>query len=258
MLRSKIVLFILILLLVVPTLAQAQDVAWPDLEGREIAVAVENAYPPYNYLNDDNEAVGWDYDTMNAICELLNCVPVYVETGWDGMLVAIAAGEFDVAMDGITYTAERAKSVEFSQLYQAYDETLLVREGEDRFSTVEELLALDDFMVATQVGTTNEITAHELFGEDNVMSFDVFGAAIEALQNDDVDAVAVDRPAAEGWIETQGGLMTIDESISGIQGLSFAFPPGSDLVLPINAAMSALEATGVWEEIYVKWFESEE
>ena len=96
--RSKrSLLFLLTLTLIISTLGviAAQEYmnpnVWPDLEGREVYIAVENAYPPYNYLNDDNEAVGWDYDTFDAICELLNCVPVYEETGWDGMLIAIAA-----------------------------------------------------------------------------------------------------------------------------------------------------------------------
>ena len=262
--RSKLLMIAMVAILILPILGTiAQDsewmnpVAWPDLEGREITIAVENAYPPYNYLDENNEAVGWDYDTFNAICELLNCVPVYEETGWDGMLVAIAAGQFDVAADGITYTAQRDESVDFSSLYQAYDETLLVRGDEDRFSSSAELIALGDYIVATQVGTTNEITAHELFGEDNTQSYDNFGAAIEALMNDDADAVVVDRPAAEGYIETQGNLKTLDESLTGIQGLAFAFPPGSDLVEPINAAMWALQANGVWDEIFAKWFESE-
>jgi polar amino acid transport system substrate-binding protein len=180
---------------------------------------------------------------------------VYVETAWDGMLVAIASGEFDVAADGITYTEDRDETVDFSQLYQAYDETLLVREGETRFTTSAELLALDDFLVGTQVGTTNEITAKAIFG-DSVRSFDTFGAAIQALLNNDVDAVVVDRPAAEGYIEAQGGLMTVEESLSGIQGLAFAFPPGSDLIDPINAAMDRLIETGVWDDIFVKWFQS--
>ncbi|MBK8028065.1 MAG: transporter substrate-binding domain-containing protein [Chloroflexi bacterium] len=229
----------------------------PDLEGRELTIAVENAYPPYNFINEDGEAVGWDYDTFNAICELLNCVPVYVETAWDGMLVAIANGEYDVAADGITYTEDRDETVDFSSLYQAYDETLLVREGEDRFTNADELLAIEDAFVGTQIGTTNEITALSFFPAENVNSFDTFGAAIQALLNGDVDAVLVDRPAAEGWIESQGGLMTLESSIGDQQGLAFAFPSGSDLVEPINAAMAALQANGVWDDIYETWFEAE-
>lgn len=260
MLKSKLKFVLLVMVVLLPVLGAvaAQDsapVAWPDLGGREITVAVENAYPPYNYLDENNQGIGWDYDTFNAICELLNCTPVYVETAWDGMLTGIAAGEWDVAADGITYTADRDETVDFSQLYQAYDETLLIREGEDRFDSPEALIALGDFSVATQTGTTNAITAEALFGKDHVKTFDNFGAAIEALQNDDADAVVVDRPAAEGYIEAQGGLKTLPQSLAGIEGLAFAYPPGSDLVYPVNAAMSALQASGKWDEIFAKWFE---
>jgi polar amino acid transport system substrate-binding protein len=263
MFRSKIKLLAVLLVLAVPMLgvATAQDVSpdklkWPDLGGREITIAVENAYPPYNYLDDNNQPVGWDYDTFTAICQLLNCKPVFQETAWDGMLIAIANGEFDVAADGITYTPERDQTVDFSQLYQAYDETLLVRDNETRFTTADELKALPDYKVSTQVGTTNEITAKQLFGDDHVQSFDEFGAAVQALLNDEVDAVVVDRPAAEGYITTQGHMKTLPESLNGVEGLAFAFPPGSDLINPINAAMSALQASGAWDEIFAKWFKS--
>ncbi len=226
----------------------------PDLGGREVSIAVENAYPPYNQINASGEAEGWDYDTFNELCKRLNCTPVFVQMAWDGMLLAVSQGQVDVAGDGITYTDERAQTVDFSSLYQSYDETLLVRADEDRFSTVEELKAIPDYIIATQIGTTNEITAHNLFGADNVRSFEQFPVAVQALLNKDVDAVVVDRPAAEGYIMAQGGMKTLPESLAGIEGLAFAFPKGSDLVEPINIAKAAMEADGTWEDIFRKWF----
>ena len=65
-----------------------------DLGGREVRIAVENAYPPFNYIDEaTNEAVGWDYDVGRAICEKLNCTPVFVEAAWEGLFEAMAAGE---------------------------------------------------------------------------------------------------------------------------------------------------------------------
>jgi len=258
-------MFVPLLLLALGVQAQDSEVselvAWPDLGGREIVVAVENLYPPYNFLDESGNGVGWDYDTFRDICTLLNCVPVFRQMTWESLLASItsgSSGEFDVAADGITYTPQRDETADFSMLYQAYDETLLVREGEDRFTTSAELIALGDYMVATQVGTTNEITAKNIFGEDHVQSFEDFPVAIQALLNNDVDAVVVDRPAAEGFIETQGRMVTLEESLAGIEGLAFAFPPGSDLIHPINAAMAALMASGRWDELYAKWFESDQ
>ncbi len=269
MYRRLKVISLLLLLIILPSLnVFAQDATpeatpeataidastLPDLNGREITIAVENAYPPYNYIDTDNNAVGWDYDTFADICKAINCKPVFKQMAWDGMLIAVGNGEVDVAADGITYTAERAQSVDFSSLYQSYDETLLVRSDETRFTDVAGLKALPDYLVATQIGTTNEITAHNLFGEDKTKSFGEFGAAIQALLNKDVDAVVVDRPAAEGYITTQGGMKTLAESLNGVEGLAFAFPKGSDLVAPINAAMAYLQSTGRWDQLYTRWF----
>ncbi len=258
--RARLISLLLLLILALSAgSVMAQDKTetpspLPDLGGREITIAVENAYPPYNYIDENGDAVGWDYDTFNDICKLINCTPVYQQMAWDGMLIAVSQGQVDVAADGITYTADRAESVDFSDLYQAYDETLLVRGDEDRFTTSDELKAIPGFLVATQIGTTNEITAHNLFGQDNVKSYDTFGAAIEALLNNDVDAVVVDRPAAEGYEAAQGGMKTLDESLAGTEGLAFAYPKGSEFVAPINAAMAALEASGRWDQIYTRWF----
>jgi len=82
-----------------------------DLGGREITIAVENAYPPFNVIDEaTGEAVGWDFDACRAICEVLNCTPVFVEAAWEGIFEATAAGEYDMVADGVTITAERDES----------------------------------------------------------------------------------------------------------------------------------------------------
>ena len=80
----------------------------PDLDGCEFTFAVENAYLPFNYIDAaDGEAKGWDYDVFNHMAELMNFVPVYVPAAWDGMIQAVSDGQFMIAGDGITITAER-------------------------------------------------------------------------------------------------------------------------------------------------------
>lgn len=59
----------------------------PDLGGREITVALENAYLPFNYIDPTSgEPAGWDYEAINAMCALLNCKPKFVEAAWEGMI----------------------------------------------------------------------------------------------------------------------------------------------------------------------------
>ena len=92
--RKNILLSVLMLVLMMPfSSVLGQDGDLPDLEGRTVTVAVENAYPPFNDVDlETGEAVGWDYDVINEMCERLNCVPEYIETSWEGMIVAVANG----------------------------------------------------------------------------------------------------------------------------------------------------------------------
>ncbi|MFN8448334.1 MAG: transporter substrate-binding domain-containing protein [Anaerolineae bacterium] len=120
--RRFTLLFVLTAILVLPgiqLLAQdappgSRDPARPG--GRAVTIAVENAYAPYNYLDNDGKGIGWDYDTFHDICRLLNCVPEFQQMAWDGMLLAVSQGQVDVAADGITYTEERDETVDFSTL----------------------------------------------------------------------------------------------------------------------------------------------
>ena len=177
------------------------EVVLPDLGGREVTVAIENAYLPFNFVSlETGEAMGWDYDFINEACARLNCVPVWIEFGWDTMIASVAEGQFDMAADGITITEERAQNVDFSDGYVNIEQRLLVRLDETRFETVEELAALPDTRLAEQVGTTNYNTALKYLPEDRILAFDTFGLAVQAVIAGDADGVVIDETAGLGYL----------------------------------------------------------
>ncbi len=237
---------------------EAEESALPDLEGREITVAVENAYLPFNYISlATGEPGGWDYEAIDAMCELLNCTPVYVEAAWEGMIQAVADGQYDMAADGITITEDRAQVVDFSDGYIAIEQRLLVRLGEDRFAGMDDFIADESLMLGTQTGTTNFETASELLPIDRIQAFEQFGFAVEALLNGDVDAVIMDETAGQGYVGVNAdSLELIGESLSSDM-LGFIFPQGSDLVEPVNAALAELQANGTLDALAGKYFSDE-
>lgn len=229
----------------------------PDLGGREVIVAVENAYPPFNYIGEDGEPEGWDYDAWEEICIRIDCVPVMEEWAWDGLFEAAAAGEFDVAADGITITPERAQVIQFSDPYIEYGQSLLVRADEDRFVDAESFAADESLRVAVQQGTTNEIAAIDLVGPDRVDSYEDFGVAVQALLSGDADAVVIDNVAGVGFINNNPGQLKFVGEPFTAEYLGFIYPPGSDLVEPVNAALRSMRADGTLAILYSRWFEPE-
>jgi len=236
------------------TASTATPAGLPDLKGKEITVAIENAYLPFNYVRLDNgKPEGWDYDTVGELCRRLNCKVTYKEIAWDNMIAAVAGGQFSMAADGITITDERAKVVDFSDGYIAVDQRILVRKGEDRFKSIDELKG-GKFKIATQKGTTNYDEAVKLVGESRVTAFDTFGDAVQALISKDADGVAIDDTAGQGYVGVNADKVSVlDGKLIG-QQLGFVFPKGSDLVAPFNAALKVIKADGTLSKINAKWF----
>jgi polar amino acid transport system substrate-binding protein len=226
----------------------------PDLGGRKIIVAVENAYPPFNSVDASGTGIGWDYDAFREICKLLNCVPVFTVAAWEGIFEATAAGQYDVVADGVTITEDRKKTVAFSDPYMVTPQVILVRVDETRFTDKATLIANKDLKVATQIGTTNYIVAEQLVGASRVSSFDTFDGAVLALLSGDADAVIIDKQAAKGFMAAnEGKLKTLPDILSGDE-LGFVFKQGSDLIDPINKALAVMKANGTLDSLYQKWF----
>jgi polar amino acid transport system substrate-binding protein len=227
----------------------------PDLGGQTITVAVENAYLPFNYVRLDNgKAEGWDYDALAEICKRLNCKPTFQEIAWDNMIAGVAQGQFNMAADGITITADRAKAVDFSDGYIAINQRIMVKKGETRITKIDDFKTSTTYKLGTQKGTTNYDEAVKLVTDKRVVAFDTFGDAVQALISGDVDGVVIDDTAGQGYVGVNADkIQLLPGSLIG-QQLGFIFTKGSALVKPVNAALAAMKADGTLDKLAAKWF----
>jgi ABC-type amino acid transport substrate-binding protein len=231
-----------------------------DLEGRTVVAVTANDYLPLNFIDPGSgQAVGWEYDAVNEICRRLNCVVDWQITSWDAMIAAVNAGQFDVGMDGITITEERAQQVDFSIPYMTSQQFMLVRAAEERFLTPAEFAANEELVIGSQAGTTSFYTAvYEVLdgNEQNprIQLFETFGASVQALLAGDVDMVLVDAASGRGYIGANPDQLKIVGDPLATEEFGFIFTPGSDLVEPFNGAIDSLKQDGYLEHLNFKWF----
>jgi len=238
-------------------LGTAED-ALVDLDCQEVTFAVENAYPPFNYISSvTGQAGGWDYEVMYEICTLLHCAPVFQECSWDIMIQSVADGLYDVAGDGITITAERDEIVDFSMGYVNFPQRLLVQIGEDRFESIEDFVENPELILGTQISTTNLETALTYLPEEQVKAFELFPFAIQALMSGEIDAVIIDEVAGSGYLAENGDKIEFIGPVIVSEELGFTFPNGSELVEPFNQAIQYMMENGTLDAFNQKFFNPE-
>ncbi len=241
-----------------PMITQAAEL--PDLEGREVIVVTENAYPPLQFVDPKSgEAIGWEYDAMRELASRLNFNLVIENSSWDAMIPAISQGQYDIGMTGITIRDDRKEMVDFSAPYMRSEMFMLVRADEERFTNGEEFATLADGLVGAQAGTTPFYTAvYEVLDGDEqnprIKLFETFGASIQALRTGDVDLVLTDGTAGSGYVDANPDTFKLVGEAMGSEDFGFIFPKGSDLVAPINAGIADLKEDGTLDKLNTAWF----
>lgn len=233
--------------------------ALPNMDGKEITIVTENAYPPLQFLDKDGKAVGWEYDAIAEMAKRMNFTVKYANISWDAMIPAVSEGQFDMGMTGITITDERKAKVDFSDAYMRSESVMMVRGDESRFTDAKSFAANDKLLIGAQAGTTPFYTAvyDVLDGNEQnprIKLFETFGTSVEALKAGDVDTVLTDKTAGEGYVAASDGKLKLVGDPLGTEDFGFIFPKGSAWEATMNAGIAALKADGTFDALNKKWF----
>jgi len=231
-----------------------------DLNGREIVVVTENAYPPLQFIDPKTgDAIGWEYDAIAEIGSRINAKIVIQNSSWDAMIPAVSTGQYDMGMTGITIKEDRKEKVDFSDAYMRSEMFMLVRANETHFTDAASFAAYSDGLVGAQAGTTPfYVAVYDVLDGDEanprIKLFETFGASVQALRSGDVDVVLTDGTAGKGYVTANPDTFKIIGDAMGTEDFGFIFPKGSDLVAPVNEAIASMKADGTIDALNTKWF----
>lgn len=258
--RDLVPATLLSIVITLPLAGALQAEELPDLEGREIVVVTENAYPPLQFVDPKSgEAIGWEYDAMRELAERLNFTLEIENASWDAMIPAVSEGQYDIGMTGITIRDDRREMVDFSEPYMRSEMFMLVRADEERFTDAASFAALEDGLIGAQAGTTPFYTAvYEVLDGDEqnprIKLLETFGAAVQALRTGDVDLVLTDGTAGQGYVDANPDTFKLVGEAMGTEDFGFIFPKGSELVEAFNQGIAALRDDGTLDALNTKWF----
>ena len=95
----------------------------------KVKIGTEGAYPPWNSKDASGNLIGFEVELANWLCIYAGHDCTIVEQDWDGMIPALLMRKFDAIMAGMSITAERQKTITFSQGYADEVAQLAVMKG---------------------------------------------------------------------------------------------------------------------------------
>src|SRR5262245_13795587 len=168
-----------------PSTALAQELVWAaDAEGGA----------PYTFPDPRNPAriVGFEVDLADALAGRMGRKARFVQNQWDGLVPGLERGEYDVVINGLEITAERAEKINFSNPYFYSTLTITRRIDDTRVNQFEDLRRL-------RVGVLKVTFAEkyvESLGGVTIRSYDGQVQPYIDLALDRLDAVGMDTPIA--------------------------------------------------------------
>lgn len=167
-------------------------------ERGKLIIGTEPTFPPFEYVDKDNNIVGFDIDIAKKIAEELGVELEIVNLPFDSLIPAIMSDKIDLIIAGMTITKERAKVIDFSIPYFNANQSIVVRKGES-FSP-KSLNELVGKRVAVQLGTTGDLVVSDI-KRIKITRFQKFTDAFLELQNKRVDAVVLDEAVARAYVK---------------------------------------------------------
>ena len=237
--------------------AATDDGSYTLVEEGKLTVAASLDFPPFENLVD-GQAEGFEVDLMTAIAEKLGLEINYLPTmKFDTIIPAITAGgTADVGVSGFTITPEREEEVDFSTPICDTNQCIVVLKGSDIAGSAD----LPGKTIGGQSGTTGIDWANENVPDAaEVVTFDEYTAVFAALQSGQVEAVVLDKPVADYYVNTAYDECKVGEEIPTGEQYGIAVSKDNpNLTAAINDAIAELQEDGTFAEIEEKWFGAQE
>ena len=199
---------------------------YADADSKTLTVGFDAEYPPFGYMDESGEYVGFDLDVAQKVCDNLGWELVKKPINWDSKDMELNSGNIDCIWNGFTING-REDDYTWSDPYLNNEQVMVVTSD----SGIETLADLAGKNVVVQAASA---ALDALNSEDNKELTDSFASLTEnpdyntAFMNIDsgaADAVAVDIGVAKYQLaqREEGKYKILDEPIQSEQnGIGFA------------------------------------
>lgn len=226
------------------------------IQGRGVlVVGVKADFPPFGYINERGQHVGFDVDLAHEVAGVMlgNPTKVRLRTVTSANRInTLLAGDVDAVMASMTITQAREKKIDFSVPYFCSGHLILIRA---RATSINNFHDLNGRKVSTVRGATGDTVTSILAPHAERVTFDQNSEALLALKQGRTEAFVQDDVLLLGFAKRDPSLRVVGwpPRMPGPYGVGVR-KNDRDLLGVLNVALARIRASGVYQKMVAKWF----
>lgn len=231
-------------------------------QNQTLTVAISPDFAPMEFVDTtksgQDQYIGFDVSLAKYLAQEMGRTLVIKPMSFDACQAAVQTGTVDMSISGFSATAERAENYNLSDYYYAGD-----NETEQAIITVKSkegtLTAAEDFaglIVGAQAASLQLSLCNEQLPDTVIIKeFSDIGTAVEALRNNNIDALAVAKGNGDAIIANNAEI-----GFSGFQFVVSAESENNVILLKkgndeLTQQVNQILAKALAEGLYGAWYE---
>ncbi len=216
-----------------------------------IIVGTEGTYSPNSYHDENDKLVGFDVEVAATVAKYMGVEVRYVEMEWASIFAALDAGQIDIVVNEVGYTAERAEKYDFSDPYAFVQGGILVKSDNTDINSFEDLAG----KIAANESTSTWGAAALDYGAE-LDPVNAMAQSISEVLNGRADCTLNYVTAFADYMKENPDAEVKIAAYSEPEPSSYIpVAKGNDrLVAAINDALAQAAANGELSEISMKYF----
>ena len=200
-------------------------------ESGKIVIGVFSDKKPFGYVDSNGDYQGYDVYFGNRIAKDLGVEVEYVPVEAASRVEYLVSNKVDIILANFTVTEERKEKVDFTLPYMKVALGVVSLESQ----LITDVEQLNGKTLIVSKGTTAETYFTENYPDVNLLKFDQYSEAYNALLDGRGDALSTDNTEVLAWALENEGFKVGIESLGNVDTIAAAVQKGNqDLLDWIN------------------------
>lgn len=215
-----------------------------------LVMGTASGYPPYEFVSMEHggEVIGIDVAFGQVIADELGVKLKVQDMVFSELITSLAEGKCDIAIAGMKETEERAKTIDFSNVYITDEQCMIIRkEDADLYTNLEDFTGK---RIGVEMGRSSEELAKTEIPEVNLNSLSKIADLFMELKNGKIDGIVTSRVVGRQYVVSNDDLATCDtvKFNNSEKKLSCGIAKGNeDLVELVNEVIKKCQDDGSFE-----------